>query len=291
MLPQNHLINFVVLRHQKLVNRMIVSLAVIASICLGLADIGMAEEQSHTVLASDSFYLTLTPIVPDHPNHFQLVSCPAGNDRENTLVHFGSCFPVLWHDSEPVTFVAVHDPHHEPDMSRFLISSTVPFLGITATGALPALSHRMTSGKVAVIGTTITLALVILYSKIQDLVLDDDKDKFYRLVGAVGVPEFDEVPLTKDEKYQQLVKDLRNGKTHHHDQSHQGSSDDESKGEEQTAKISVVELDKPSLAISPRLAEQIAELWHTLSQLDTFQATHDTFSTICLFNHHCFSVR
>lgn len=56
--------------------------------------------------------------------------------------------------------------------------------------------------------TVLIISLLVLSASLVPEMFEDPEE-FYRVVGSVGVPEYDEVPLSRDERYAQLVKELR----------------------------------------------------------------------------------
>ena len=112
------------------------------------------------------------------------------------------CLAALSKDTM-ITYLS-QDEWHELTAA---VSTVMPVVGATmVAGMYPSLTSTAAFGHwgMMIIAVGVLLASVITVPGIYE-----SPDDFYRLVGSVGVPEYDEVPLSRDERYAQLVKDLR----------------------------------------------------------------------------------
>lgn len=88
------------------------------------------------------------------------------------------------------------------DPSEYL---TLPLLGTAlASGWAPSTIRTPLNP-----WTTVLIISLLMLSASLVPEIFEDPEEFYRVVGSVGVPEYDEVPLSRDERYAQLVKELR----------------------------------------------------------------------------------
>ena len=84
-------------------------------------------------------------------------------------------------------------------------------LALPLVGAVGAVGTAGAAGLTAGLWHPLILAVVVvgIYAMEWPLFPDSDPEEYYRLIGGVGVPDFDEIPLSRDEKYAEIVKSLR----------------------------------------------------------------------------------
>ena len=166
---------------------------VAVGVCLSALGTGWADEVSHVVMADgDSLYLVVSAV----QGEVRCVVCPS---------------------DESVCAEAIHKDTDVIDLSAQSLDEVVTVAGIGTDWmhslfigtALVGRGVQSTMGGLSAQNWTVVLLAVVGTGLLASVLSDLNPEEFHRLVGSVGVPEYDEVPLSRDEKYAQIVRDLR----------------------------------------------------------------------------------
>lgn len=144
--------------------------------------IGVLEETSEILV-----------VVRDSSGGLVAESC--GQDvSEHCLLPVASDVPV---------WILAHKAAHDSATLMLPLVGAVGAVGAAGTGA------GLTAGLGLWHPLILAVAVVGIYAMEWPLFPDSDPEEYYRLIGGVGVPDFDEIPLSRDEKYAEIVKTLR----------------------------------------------------------------------------------
>lgn len=202
-----------------------------------------------------------------------VIALACSKEASTTHKDWSSCFPMFWdQDHNPLIFYN----QHTADKTLFTASAStvsLPLLAAATFSSSLSLNNKklFAQAMILMIGAVIAWDSMLSLSEIIKDLLGEDPEEFYRGVGGVGVPEFDEVPMTKEEKYRELVKRLRAQKKALN--SSEGTTKENTKSSEETAH---------SFSISSFFDYQ--EVWHYLTKNAQVSGS---LSLLCFSSSHC----